>query len=145
MIFMKKKVKQKKLPLLAAGVIALFGILFILTVFLDRKNKETPIVATTMPDLDESYAQGESLYQTNCSTCHGTSLGGRKGAGPPFVHGYYIPSHHADIAFYRAVELGVSAHHWQFGDMPAVPSLSKSDAAEIIKYIRAVQRVNGLR
>jgi len=97
-----------------------------------------------MPNLDVSYAKGETLYQTNCSTCHGTSLGGRKGLGPPFVHGYYTPSNHSDIAFYRAVELGVTAHHWQFGNMPAVPSMSKSDATEIIKYIRAVQRDNGI-
>jgi len=141
---MKKEAKQKNLLLLVVGVTALFGVLVTFAVFFDRMNKETPIVATTMPDLDDSYAQGETLYQTNCSTCHGTALGGRKGLGPPFVHGYYKPSHHADIAFYRAVELGVTAHHWQFGNMPAVPSLSKSEAAEIIKYIRAVQRKNGV-
>ncbi len=141
---MKKKATQKQKVLLVVGISALLGVLFTFSVFLDRNNKETPIVATTMPELAFSYAQGETLYQANCSTCHGPTLGGRKGLGPPFVHGYYKPSHHADIAFYRAVELGVTAHHWQFGNMPAVPSLSKSDAAEIIKYIRAVQRDNGV-
>jgi len=110
----------------------------------NRNIRQTPIVETTLPNLDESYAQGETLHQTNCSTCHGTSLGGRQGLGPPFVHGHYKPSHHADIAFYRAVELGVKAHHWPFGNMPAVPSLSMVDATEIIKYIRAVQRANGI-
>ena len=143
---MKKKAKQKQkkqLPLVV-GITALFGVLFTLSVFLDRKTKETPIVATTMPELAFSYAQGETLYQANCSTCHGPTLGGRKGLGPPFVHGYYKPSHHGDIAFYRAVEQGVTAHHWQFGNMPPVPSLSKSDVEQIIKYIRAVQRDNGI-
>jgi cytochrome c2 len=141
---MKNKAKQKQRVLLAVGITGLLGVLFIFSMFLERNNEETPIVVTTMPDIPFSYAQGESLYQTNCSTCHGPTLGGRKGLGPPFVHGYYKPSHHSDIAFYRAVEQGVTAHHWQFGNMPAVPSLSKPETAEIIKYIRAVQRHNGV-
>jgi cytochrome c len=141
---MKKKAKQTQNILLVVGITGLLSVLFTFSVFLDRENKETPIVSTTMPELAFSYVQGETLYQENCSTCHGPSLGGREGLGPPFVHGYYKPSHHSDIAFYRAVELGVTAHHWPFGNMPAVPSLSKSETAEIIKYIRAVQRDNGI-
>lgn len=139
---MKKLAKNKFL--LMVGITGLLGVLFTFLGFLDRNNKDTPIVETTMPELAFSYAQGQTLYQSNCSSCHGPTLGGRKGLGPPFVHGYYKPSHHADIAFYRAVEQGVTAHHWQFGNMPPVPSLSKSDVEQIIKYIRAVQRDNGI-
>ncbi|NND90227.1 MAG: cytochrome c [Granulosicoccus sp.] len=102
------------------------------------------MVATTLPEIDDRYAHGQLLYRANCQACHGETLGGRKGMGPPFVHGYYKPGHHADIAFFRAIELGVRAHHWQFGDMPPVPTVSKTEAAEIIDYIRFVQRANGI-
>lgn len=102
------------IPLLLVGMVAVLGIQFTLSGYLnqDQDNEESLIVETIMPDLNDSYAQGEKSYQTFCSTCHGKSLGGRQGLGPPFIHGYYKPSHHADIAFYRAVELGVAAHHW---------------------------------
>lgn len=138
------KIKSKWNPWVICGVVIFFSAVYALSEYLDRKNNETPIVATTLPTVEENYANGQSLYQQNCSTCHGASLGGKKGLGPPFVHGYYKPNHHADIAFYRAIEIGVRAHHWQFGNMPPVSSLSKADASEIIKYIRLVQRANGI-
>ncbi|MEE9320275.1 MAG: cytochrome c [Granulosicoccus sp.] len=131
------------LPIITGIAILLVGVYLLLT-FNDRGDDEISIVETTLPVFDESYAQGQSLYQSNCSTCHGAALGGKKGLGPPFVHGYYKPSHHADIAFYRAINMGVTAHHWQFGNMPAIPSLTKADATEIIRYIRAVQQANGI-
>ena len=56
----------------------------------------------------------------------------------------YKSSHHADTAFYRAIEFEATAHHGQFWNMPALPSVSKVDAAEIISYIRAVQHANGI-
>ena len=127
------------------GIALLAGVAYALSLFIDDRNKETPIVSTLMPELDDSYAQGESLYQSNCATCHGTSLGGRKGLAPPFIHGYYKPGHHSDIAFYRAMEQGVTAHHWKFGDMPAVPDLSKNEATEIIQFIRVIQRANNIQ
>ncbi len=141
---MKKKRERNKYPLIIAVVFLLIGGIYTVTTIIDRKNESTPIVATTVPELDSTYAAGESLYKANCAACHGESLGGSKGEGPPFVHGYYNPGHHADNAFYRAIELGATAHHWQFGDMPAVPSLSKSEATQIIRYIRAVQSANGI-
>ncbi len=128
---------------IVSGVV-LLGAAYALSEFIDGKNEETPIVVTTLPEIEGSYANGQLLYQSNCMSCHGEALGGKKGLGPPFVHGYYKPGHHADIAFYRAIKLGVTAHHWQFGNMPPVPSLSEADAAEIIKYIRFVQRSNGI-
>ncbi len=63
---------------------------------------------------------------------------------PPLVHRIYAPRHHADFAFHLAVQNGVRAHHWGFGDMPPIPGLSRSEVSHIIDYIRALQRANGL-
>jgi mono/diheme cytochrome c family protein len=86
---------------------------------------------------------GEVLFEMNCSACHGTRALGTD-RGPPLVHIVYEPSHHADIAFHMAVERGVRAHHWGFGDMPPVPGLSRDEVGEIIAYVRHLQRHVGI-
>lgn len=87
---------------------------------------------------------GRQLYSDNCASCHGDTLqGGRQ--GPPFIHKIYEPSHHGDRAFYLAVENGVRAHHWPFGDMPAIPDLEHDDVSAVIEYIRHEQRKNGIK
>ena len=62
----------------------------------------------------------------------------------PLLHGYYRPDHHANYAFYMAVKNGVVQHHWEFGNMPAMPQVSPEQAADIIAYVRALQRQAGL-
>jgi hypothetical protein len=64
--------------------------------------------------------------------------------GPPLLHEYYVPSHHADEAFQRAVQVGVQPHHWDLGAMPPVAGLERSDVADIVAYVRALQRDAGL-
>lgn len=86
---------------------------------------------------------GQQLFQQYCTSCHGIELKGSD-YGPSLLHSYYHPSHHADIAFYRAVQKGVVQHHWQFGDMPPVPELTPDDAAHLVKYVRGKQREAGL-
>lgn len=140
---MKANKYKKLIYIISAGVI--LGAIYFATDYADRKNKESPIVVTVLPDLGADFSNGKTLYETNCSGCHGVSLGGKKGMGPPFVHGYYAPGHHSDVAFYRAISQGVIAHHWQFGNMPAVIALTQEDASDVISYIRAVQRANGIK
>lgn len=87
--------------------------------------------------------QGAELFQANCAACHGqAALGTRQ--GPPLVHIYYQPNHHADGAFYMAVGRGVEAHHWNFGDMPPVAGLSETEVADIVAYVRWLQREAGI-
>ena len=95
------------------------------------------------PKPPEALAKGEALYNTNCSACHGAGARGTT-KGPPFLDKIYEPNHHADIAFYRAPEMGVRAHHWNFGDMPKVPSVIKDDLTQIIAYIRWLQKQAGI-
>ena len=51
--------------------------------------------------------------------------------GPPLVHKIYEPSHHADFAFQRAAAQGVRAHHWKFGNMPKIESVTPDDVTHL--------------
>ncbi len=98
-----------------------------------------------VPDSLSPNAQaGKALFEVNCAACHGENASGNVGEGPPLVHKIYEPSHHSDEAFQRAVALGVRAHHWRFGNMPRVDGLSREDVAQIVDYVRALQRENGI-
>ena len=95
------------------------------------------------PGLMPSPAIGKALYVKNCATCHGADLKGSD-KGPPLLHRVYEPSHHSDLAFQLAVKYGVRAHHWQFGDMKPVPTLTPDEVAHITAYVRAEQRRAGI-
>lgn len=86
---------------------------------------------------------GAERYDALCSGCHGVRAAGTQ-QGPPLVHDLYVRSHHRDSAFRRAINQGVEAHHWPFGNMPPVAGVSTEDAEEIINYIRALQSAAGI-
>jgi mono/diheme cytochrome c family protein len=88
--------------------------------------------------------QGSRLFETHCAACHGPLALGTE-QGPPLVHAVYRPAHHGDEAFQLAVQQGVRAHHWRFGDMPAVPGLTRADVADVIRYVRWLQESAGIR
>lgn len=86
---------------------------------------------------------GETKFNANCARCHGEGARGTN-QGPPLVHKIYEPSHHGDAAFYGAAAKGVRSHHWNFGNMPPVPDVTREDVAEIIRYVRSLQRKAGI-
>jgi mono/diheme cytochrome c family protein len=92
---------------------------------------------------DPLLAEGRSLYEENCSVCHGVDLQGTD-AGPPFLSEIYAPNHHPDGSFYVAVEKGVQPHHWEFGPMPPQPSVTPEDVAAIVAYVRSQQVQAGI-
>ncbi|KAE9625893.1 c-type cytochrome [Parasedimentitalea maritima] len=99
-----------------------------------------------VPSEFSSLAQmGEKAFNAKCAACHGANATGLEGLAPPLVHKIYEPSHHGDEAFYRAVQNGVRAHHWSFGDMPPVEGLTRGDVKGIVAYIRELQQENGIR
>lgn len=103
------------------------------------------MVDVTLPaELTEQQSLGKQAFEGNCATCHGENAGGLVGKGPPLIHKIYEPSHHGDGAFLMAARQGVRAHHWKFGDMPPVEGLTNSDIENIVAYVRAVQRENGI-
>jgi len=88
-------------------------------------------------------ATGQRLYLEHCVDCHGDHARGTPD-GPPLVHPVYRSSHHADVAFQLAVQRGVRAHHWRFGDMPPVPGVAAGDVREIVRYVRWLQVEAGI-
>lgn len=102
-----------------------------------------PIVQVSVPELSPEGRTGEILFNSNCATCHGAHAAGSE-QGPPLVHRIYEPSHHGDPAFYRAALLGVQAHHWRFGKMPAVEGVFETDVGMIVRYVRELQTANGI-
>lgn len=87
---------------------------------------------------------GQKGFDANCASCHGQNAAGQNGIAPPLVHKIYEPSHHGDESFQRAVAMGVRAHHWKFGNMPAIEGLTRADVKAITAYVRELQRHNGI-
>ena len=87
---------------------------------------------------------GKRGFENNCAACHGKNAVGQDGVAPPLVHKIYEPSHHGDESFQRAVAMGVRAHHWKFGNMPAIEGLTRADVKAITAYVRELQRHNGI-
>lgn len=95
------------------------------------------------PGLMPNPSVGKTLFEKNCASCHGVDLKGTK-LGPSFLHPYYVSSHHGDVAFQLAAKNGVNAHHWKFGNMAPVPSVTPDDVAHITAYVRYQQRRAGM-
>jgi mono/diheme cytochrome c family protein len=86
---------------------------------------------------------GEAMFIAHCAGCHGIRAVGTK-QGPPLAHKIYEPNHHSDVAFQRAAESGVRAHHWEFGNMPKIEGVTAGDVDHIIRYVRWLQREAGI-
>lgn len=95
--------------------------------------------ASPPPAVPAEFKKGEAAFNAHCARCHGERGVGTSN-GPPFVHKIYEPNHHGDAAFQRAAAMGVRAHHWQFGDMPKISTVTSAEVDEIIKYVRWLQR-----
>jgi len=106
-------------------------------------GERAPRVERDPGPVPAEHAAAERLFDARCAACHGRFAAGTD-VGPPLVHEYYEPSHHADIAFQRAVAFGVVAHHWSYGPMPPVEGLSEEEVARITAYVRWLQRAAGI-
>ncbi|TDT72705.1 cytochrome c [Litoreibacter halocynthiae] len=103
------------------------------------------IVQVTIPPEFSSNAQiGKRVFDGKCADCHGANAAGQNGVAPPLVHKIYEPSHHGDSSFILAAKNGVRAHHWRFGNMPAVEGLTDADVKMVVAYVRELQRANGI-
>ena len=123
-------------------IVAIAAGLFIL-----QEGKEGPRQGETaslmLPDLSPEQQTGRALFDANCTECHGqNALGSVR--GPSLLHRIYEPSHHSDLAFLLAVRKGVRAHHWKYGNMPAIDGISDNEVVQITAYVRALQRANGI-
>ena len=104
-----------------------------------------PVESVLVPErISKQGLLGKNIFELKCQSCHGINAAGLHEIGPPLVHKIYEPSHHSDLSFYRAVALGVKAHHWPFGNMAAVEGLTQGDVKAIISYVRELQKENGI-
>ena len=133
-------------PVLAIPIIA--AIVYSLLLFGGNDaNAEqgASIVKIEIPgQLSQIAMLGKQAFDIKCATCHAENAVGQHGVAPPLVHKIYEPNHHGDESFQRAVAMGVRAHHWKFGNMPAIEGLTRADVKAIIAYVRELQRHNGI-
>ena len=104
-----------------------------------------PIATVALPAEMSANAQiGKRGFDAKCAACHGENAAGQHGVAPPLVHKIYEPSHHSDAAFVLAAKNGVRSHHWKFGNMPPVEGLTDADVKYIARYVRELQKANGI-
>lgn len=138
-----------KTPILIAGAVLAVGLVGWYALAPSQTKTAAPagdaLVAITLPDsLSEQAQIGKRGFDAVCAACHGENATGRNGMGPPLIHKIYEPSHHGDMAFQMAVQNGVRAHHWTFGNMPPQDGLTRGDVTAIVAYVRELQRANGI-
>ena len=83
-------------------------------------------------------AEGEVLYVTHCSLCHGVGAVGTE-AGPALTDEIYYEAETTDVDFLVSVTDGVEPGETEFVGMAAIPSLSHSDMGRITAYVRTLQ------
>jgi mono/diheme cytochrome c family protein len=120
----------------AAVVVAVAAYSFIVR---DSANGDEVMI----PALSGAGARGQVAYGRVCASCHGDKIDGTE-KGPPLMHPFYNPGHHGDAAFAAAARRGAKAHHWQFGDMEPIDGVSDTELTEVIRFVREVQKANGL-
>lgn len=86
--------------------------------------------------------RGAELYASACASCHGSDLRGTE-RGPSQLSIVYEPSHHDDDSYRSAIAQGAPAHHWDFGDMPAVGGLDNDEIDAVVEFIRSEQQLLG--
>ena len=100
-------------------------------------------VSVKVPKLSPAALEGKKAFDANCAACHGANAAGTKN-GPPFINMIYNPGHHDKRAFLRAVRDGVTQHHWNFGNMPPQPQVTDNELIAIVRYVRELQKANGI-
>ena len=128
---------------LAILAVALFGGAYAFWTSANNQNAAEAAFNAAGGGLSEIALKGRNIFNSRCATCHGYDAGGGQN-GPPLIHEIYEPSHHGDATFHLAVQNGVRAHHWQFGDMPPQPGVKEADVDAIIAFVRETQRANGI-
>ena len=133
---------KENLPGLFVAAVLILGVVTVISRFVTPPADAVP-VAVKVPELTPAARNGKLAFDDNCAACHGDS-GAGSDQGPPLVHDIYNAGHHADTAFLIAAQRGVPRHHWNFGDMPAQPQVSRQDIEAIVRYVRELQAANGI-
>ena len=125
----------------AAGVVVVASALGV--GWFAMRQQERGSAEVRIPELSAVAQSGRLAFDRSCSACHGVHAAG-SAKGPALVHRVYHPRLHADSAFDLAIRRGVRSHHWSFGDMPPQPEVTATDRANITRYVRELQKANGI-
>ena len=87
----------------------------------------------------DAVSAGKKVYVSRCAICHGRE-GDGSAMGPPMFSGDLAAL--PDDAYRKAVKDGVPNRRAQYGPMPP-QSMSASDVANVIAYIRSAQHGPG--
>lgn len=136
----RESVQDRTLWFMLATVILLSSIVYL---FWQAEADFRPVAVKLPASFSPEAVEGRELFVQNCKKCHGQNGFGTN-RGPPLVHIIYEPRHHSDARFYRAVTGGVAQHHWPYGNMPAIQSVSADEVTKIISYVRKLQSANGI-
>ncbi len=134
---------SNRLPAFLIGAFLIGGVALFASKLITSDASTPLIVEVKVPPLSAMAKSGEKHFNKNCTSCHGDNAAGSD-KGPPLIHDIYNPGHHADGSFFMAAQRGVRRHHWSFGDMPPQPQMKKVQIAEIVAYIRELQKANGI-
>ncbi len=113
-----------------------------LTISCGASNQVEP--ATGAAGAETATYSGEESFQNRCAVCHGQQAEGAA-TGPPLINRLYEIGHHPNFSFHNAVNKGVTAHHWNFGDMPPIPNVPPEEIDAIICHVRDLQRAEGIQ
>jgi mono/diheme cytochrome c family protein len=131
------------LPIGGISVLGAIGLLWF-TGLLSHQHEAPALPSSTTMPVPPEFATGDALFHAHCAGCHGPSAVGTA-QGPSLLSRVYVPSHHSDASFYLAVKQGVRAHHWLFGNMPALPHVTDAEVTQITAYVRWLQQQAGVR
>ncbi len=84
--------------------------------------------------------RGEVVFNTFCLSCHGLHAVGAPGAGPALLDTLFAPSRLSDEAIIAAMDRGAPQRYFNLGGMPPVQRLTRDDAAQVVAYVRWLQR-----
>ncbi len=118
-----------------------------LTISCGASNQVEPTTGASIASAsiaDTTTYSGEDSFQNRCAVCHGQNAEGTA-TGPPLVNRLYEIGHHPNFSFHNAVNKGVTAHHWNFGDMPPIPNVPPEEIDAIICHVRDLQRAEGIQ
>ena len=116
----------------------LTGLVVALTVVLSAGGSDDPVAAPPVVPL-AAEADGATIYQARCASCHGEDLRGTN-KGPSQLSIVYEPNHHGDDSYRSAIRNGAPQHHWGFGNMPAVEDITDDQIEQVIAYIHTQQQ-----
>jgi mono/diheme cytochrome c family protein len=137
--------RRRRWRVILLGVVGLhIAVGYVSLNWLQRERRSPERRPVVVPELSEAARAGARAFALHCAGCHGRDAGGTD-TGPTLLDPIYRPAHHADVSFELAVRHGVLAHHWSFGKMLPVPGVKPDELANIIHYVREVQRANGVQ